>query len=161
VREVADPETVVTARRPRARLLGQEGPVVVQPRDREPTEAEDMHTDIQWRRGLLVLATVGVVACTGAEPEVLALASDVGSPTNDPTITVSDNEFGPDELVVEAGTEVTWEWQGEAEHDVVGANFESPRQASGTFTHTFEEPGTYTFVCSPHAGMTGTVHVVP
>ena len=120
-----------------------------------------MHSNSQWRRGLLVLASVGVVACAGTEPEVLALADDVGSATDDPTITVSDNEFGPDELVIAAGTEVTWVWQGESEHDVVGAGFESPLQASGTFTQTFEETGTYTFVCSPHGDMTGTVHVVP
>ena len=119
----------------------------------------DRHS--QWRRGLVVLAAAGAVACSGTEPEMLALADDVGSATDDPTITVSDNEFGPDELVVTAGTEVTWDWQGESEHDVVGPDFESPLQASGTFTHTFEETGTYTFVCSPHGGMTGTVHVVP
>jgi plastocyanin len=120
-----------------------------------------MHMDSQWRRGLLVLAAAGVVACAGTEPEVLALAENVGSVTDDPTITVLDNEFGPEELVVTAGTEVTWDWQGESEHDVVGPGFASPLQASGTFTHTFEEAGTYTFVCSPHGGMTGTVHVVP
>ncbi len=120
-----------------------------------------MCSDSRWRHGLLALATVGVMACADAEPEVLALAEDVGSATHDPTITVSDNEFGPDELVVQAGTEVTWDWQGGSAHDVVGPDFESPLQDSGTFTHTFEEAGTYTFVCSPHAGMTGTVHVLP
>jgi len=116
----------------------------------------------QWRREIVVVvAAAAAVSCSGTEPELLALADDVGSATDDPTITVLDNEFGPDELVVAAGTEVTWEWQGESEHDVVGPDFESPLQASGTFTHTFEETGTYTFVCSPHGGMTGTVHVVP
>jgi len=120
-----------------------------------------MRTHNQWRHGLLVLAAAGVVACADVEPEVLALADDVASVTDDPTITVSDNEFGPDELTVTAGTEVTWEWQGESEHDVVGPGFQSALQASGTFTHTFEEAGTYTFVCSPHRGMTGTVHVLP
>lgn len=120
-----------------------------------------MHINSRLRHGLLVLAAAAVAGCADVEPEVLALADDVGSVTDDPTITVTDNEFGPEELVVQAGTEVTWDWQGEAEHDVVGPGFESPLQASGTFTHTFEEAGTYTFVCSPHGGMTGSVHVLP
>ena len=120
-----------------------------------------MYRDSQWRRGILVLAAAGLVACSGTEPAVVALAVDVDSATDDPTILVLDNEFEPDEIVVAAGTEVTWEWQGESEHDVVGPDFESPLQASGIFTHTFEESGTYTFACTPHGGMTGTVHVVP
>ena len=120
-----------------------------------------METHRRRRTGLLLLVGAGLAACGGAEPQVLALAEGVGPVTTDPTIAVLDNEFGPEELVVEAGTEVTWDWQGESSHDVVGPDFESPLQTSGTFTHTFEEAGTYTFVCSPHGGMSGTVHVVP
>ena len=47
------------------------------------------------------------VACSGPEPEVLTLADDVGSATDDPTITVSDNQLGP------SGTAVHLEWLAE------------------------------------------------
>jgi plastocyanin len=118
-----------------------------------------MHQSMRlWGAGAL---TVVLVACGGTQPEVMELASDVGPITGETTIAVVDNDFEPDELVVEVGTEVSWEWRGQAEHNVLGPDFESPLQSSGTFTHTFDREGTYTFVCGPHGGMTGTIHVVP
>ena len=109
---------------------------------------------------LLTVTAVTVVACGGHEPQLVALEADVGPPTDSPTIAVTDNDFEPDEVVVEVGTEVTWVWEGESEHDVVGSGFESDLKTTGTFTHTFDEPGSYTFVCAPHRGMQATVHVI-
>ena len=113
------------------------------------------------RACLLGMLAAAVAGCGGAEAGVTALADDVGAVSPDPTVAVVDNAFEDDEIVVEAGTEVAWEWRGDSEHDVVGPGFDSDLQATGTFAHTFDEPGTYTYVCTPHGGMTGTVHVVP
>jgi len=109
---------------------------------------------------LLTAMAIAVVACGSHEPQLAVVEADVGPPTDAPTIAVTDNDFEPEEVVVEVGTEVTWEWDGESEHDVVGPGFESELKTTGTFTHTFDEPGSYTFICTPHRGMQGTVHVL-
>ncbi len=84
-----------------------------------------------------------------------------GTPVADPVITIEDMKFVNGTVTVEAGTTVTWEWNdGSMEHNVVFEEFESPLQAEGTFTHTFEEPGTFEYHCQPHPFMTGTIFVV-
>lgn len=74
--------------------------------------------------------------------------------------------FGPAAVAVSSGTTVTWEWTGEGgDHNVSGSdgNFDSETagEEGHTFEHTFEESGTYTYVCTPHeaVGMLGAIHV--
>jgi plastocyanin len=74
-------------------------------------------------------------------------------------VAVRDYEFEPASLTVEAGATVTWAWDGRAPHDVMGQGFESKDQSSGTFSHTFEQPGTYIYECTIHPGMEGTIVV--
>jgi plastocyanin len=76
-----------------------------------------------------------------------------------PAVAVRDYEFEPASLTVEAGATVTWAWDGRAPHDVMGQGFESKDQSSGTFSHTFEQPGTYIYECTIHPGMEGTIVV--
>lgn len=110
----------------------------------------------------LAMAALMLAACADAGPTpAAALPDEVGSVDADPTIAVGDNWFAPEELVVEAGTEVTWGWEGRAVHDVAGDGFESDILAEGSFAHTFEAEGAYHYVCTLHPGMEGTVYVVP
>jgi plastocyanin len=44
-------------------------------------------------------------------------------------------------------------------HNVVFSDAASPEQATGTFRPTFDQPGTYTYVCTVHAFMEGVVIV--
>ena len=76
-----------------------------------------------------------------------------------PAVAVRDYEFEPASLTVEAGATVTWGWEGRSPHDVVGQGFESEDQSSGTFRHTFEQPGTYAYECTIHPGMEGSIVV--
>ena len=48
----------------------------------------------------------------------------------------------------------------EALEGLVGDGFESDTQLDGTFEHGFDSPGTYTYVCTLHPGMDGTVIAV-
>jgi plastocyanin len=41
----------------------------------------------------------------------------------------------------------------------VGQGFDSNDQSSGTFRHTFDEPGTYPYECTIHPGMGGRIVV--
>lgn len=76
--------------------------------------------------------------------------------------------FAPPAIQVDVGTTVTWEWSGAGgTHNVVEADehFSSgaatPSEGT-TFEHTFEETGTYRYVCEPHVGMgmVGAIDVV-
>jgi plastocyanin len=90
-------------------------------------------------------------------------AIDHGNP-GDPVVAVSevtvrDFRFAPDAIEVPVGTTVTWRWEGDHDHNVVGDGFESPVQDEGTFTHTFAEPGTSDYRCTVHPFMRGKVVV--
>ena len=76
-------------------------------------------------------------------------------------VAAKDNRFTPPAIQVAAGTTVTWAFKdGFVPHDVAGDGWTSgePRR-SGTFTHTFDRPGTYPYRCTVHDGMTGRVVV--
>jgi plastocyanin len=103
-----------------------------------------------------------VLAACGSDDaaEVAEVPDDVGPVDADPTVAVRDDVFVAEELVVEVGTEVTWEWEGRSAHDVVGDGFDSGVLTEGTFTHTFESGGSYAYTCRLHPGMDGVVHVL-
>jgi len=75
--------------------------------------------------------------------------------------------FDPAAIAVPSGTTVTWEWTGEGgSHDVVSQDdgpldAETAAEEGHTYSHTFEESGTFIYSCTPHesAGMKGAVHV--
>jgi plastocyanin len=80
------------------------------------------------------------------------------------TITIDNFTFGPQTLTITPGTTVTWINHDEEPHTVVNSG--NPRQfKSGAldtddkFTFTFDKAGTYTYFCSIHPHMTGTVVV--
>ncbi|MPZ99838.1 MAG: hypothetical protein GEU80_10980 [Dehalococcoidia bacterium] len=101
---------------------------------------------------LAVLALVALVGCgeslDDAEPEVGATQ-----------VTVEDNEFSARVIQVPPGTEVTWTWDANNDHNVVGDGFQSDAQQDGTFAHAFADPGTYDYRCTLHGSMTGRVIV--
>lgn len=79
------------------------------------------------------------------------------------------NQFTPDELTVEPGTPVRFVWLSgghnvAVESQPADANWSGhdPTEGRGfSHEHTFEVPGRYEYVCTPHRGygMTGTVVV--
>jgi plastocyanin len=98
----------------------------------------------------LALIAVGCSSPGSAEPR---------PSVEGPAVAVRDYELEPATITVEAGDTVTWVWEGRAPHDVVGQGFESRDQSSGTFRHTFDEPGTYAYECTIHPGMEGSIVV--
>jgi plastocyanin len=77
-------------------------------------------------------------------------------------VAAKDNKFTPGAIQVAVGTEVTWEFKDRfVPHDVTGDGWASGEpQRSGTYTHTFNQPGTYPYRCTLHDGMDGRVVVV-
>jgi plastocyanin len=71
--------------------------------------------------------------------------------------------FQPAEVTVSAGDTVTWTNNDSVAHDVTADSFSSG-DAGGmspgdTFEQTFDEAGTFDYVCTVHPGMEGTVVV--
>jgi plastocyanin len=103
--------------------------------------------------GLALAAT----ACGGS-----GSGSSSGS---DNEVKVIDSKFEPDQVKVGVGDTVTWSFQGNIDHNVtpVGDNRStwkaSKTQKDGTFEQTFEQAGTYAYICTIHPGMKGTVTV--
>jgi plastocyanin len=65
-------------------------------------------------------------------------------------------------VTVAAGETVTWSHEGGLPHTVTAEDgaFDSGDLSGGdTFSHTFEEAGSFPYVCSIHPDMTGTVEV--
>lgn len=103
---------------------------------------------------LALLAAAAITACEEEPPDPTPESAVAGT-----EVDVVDNRFEPEVLSVEPGDTVTWTWQGQNPHDVVGDVFGSDIQTTGTFTHTFEDPGEYDYVCTIHRGMVGVIVV--
>lgn len=107
-------------------------------------------------------------------PLVTVAQSDKTFPANGKveTVIALDNNFLPEALTVEAGTEVVWTNNGRNDHDVTpvdGLNAAAWGVKSevfvpkATYSHVFDQPGTYPYFCTIHgtakAGMVGTIVV--
>ena len=93
----------------------------------------------------------------------LAPAPQVHSAPANVHIAIIDYAFEPAEQAITAGESITWQNDGQELHNVfdLAGTWESPALSSGqTYTFMFTTPGTYTYVCSIHSGMLGTITVV-
>jgi plastocyanin len=107
--------------------------------------------------GLLALAlgACGSSGATTTDTTQAPAAADQG-----PTVTIKDLAYAPETLTVPAGATVTWAWRdGAVAHDVKGDGFQSKVTSEGTFSHRFDQPGTYPYLCTLHPNMTGTIEV--
>lgn len=118
------------------------------------------------------LSLFALAGCAGLGGD----GNDFGDPverTGEDTVDVTvgaDNglSYDPGNVVIEVGTTVVWEWTGRGGgHNVVEVDEEAfaselVDEAGYTFEYTFEEPGEYEYVCTPHQtqGMNGRVEVV-
>lgn len=80
------------------------------------------------------------------------------------SVAIANFAFVSDPITISAGDTVTWTNDDSAVHDVMSTNGDwgSGVMATGvSFSHTFTDAGTYTYLCSLHPYMTGTVVVSP
>jgi len=79
-----------------------------------------------------------------------------------PRIVVKNFMFQPMSLTVKAGSTVIWTNMDEEPHTVVSSSGQFRSNALDTkdsFSFKFDKPGTYSFVCSIHPQMVGTIIV--
>ena len=83
--------------------------------------------------------------------------------TGNVSVSLSNFAFSPATITITSGSTVTWTNLDSAPHTVTAddtSQFSSGTLAQGgTFVHTFDTPGTYTYHCSIHTSMKGTVIV--
>lgn len=76
------------------------------------------------------------------------------------TVKLKPAVFEPNKTTIKVGESVKWEWEGGVQHNVNGDGFKSELQKKGTFSHTFDEAGTFAYKCDVHpTTMKGTVVV--
>ena len=109
----------------------------------------------------LALAAALVLAGCGDDGGGGAAAAAAAPVTGVTRVAAKDNRFTPPAVQVPAGTTVTWAFEdGLVPHDVTGDGWRSgDPQRKGTFAHTFDRPGTYSYRCTVHDGMNGRVVV--
>ena len=106
------------------------------------------------------------VVVTGNSDVTTTFTVTVTAPPASADVSVQDNFFDDEYVVVAAGGTVTWTWAGSNPHDVTwvsGGFSDSPTQVAGTHSVTFNTPGTYVYYCTVHgsstSGMRGTIVV--
>jgi plastocyanin len=114
---------------------------------------------------LVVIVVVIIIAAAIVLTSPKTNNSNVPSDTNHVSIT-SAFSFDPPSLTIHVGDNVTWTNNANTVHTVSsdsGSNesFLSPALSKGdTYTHQFNKIGTFTYHCSIHPSMTGTIIVI-
>jgi plastocyanin len=107
--------------------------------------------------GMISIFTVGGAAAPAATP-----ASSPESGASAPAVEIKGFAFNPATITVPAGTTVTWTNQDAAPHTATAddKSFDTGRLDQGqSGSFTFDTPGTYTYTCTFHPNMKGTVVV--
>lgn len=88
------------------------------------------------------------------EPPPVAVAAGPGS------VTIADFSFSPGSVTVNVGDTVTWTNTGKEDHTATGDGFDTGLLSRGqSGSHTFSSAGSFSYVCTPHPFMKGTVVV--
>lgn len=123
-----------------------------------------------WAILVSVVAMIMMIAgCTSYSPPSTPPATTQPQVTGAPTVTIQSFAFSPATITVPRGTTVTWVNRDSASHTIVsdaqgsgvqGALFTSSSLGNGTnYSFKFDNPGTYSYFCSIHPSMKGTVIV--
>lgn len=119
-----------------------------------------MRRVIRIGRGIgAAVATLAMTAACGSDSDPGAGTDTAQDPS---TVVLEDIAFKPASLSVKTGDTVTWRFEDKGiPHNVVANDetFKSDIKDSGTFEHTFDKAGTFTYSCTVHPGMNGTVKV--
>ncbi len=109
---------------------------------------------------------IGLAACGGGAGSGSPAPASAPAPAG-PTVDVKvvDKAFQPTEVTIAAGTTVVWTNAGQLAHTVTATDgsfkTDGNLNSGQVFEHTFDAPGTFTYLCAIHAEMQGTVVVTP
>jgi plastocyanin len=111
---------------------------------------------------------VQTVTASASGLPVVVFTASASSPPTSIAVTVADNFFAPENVVVQVDGTVTWTWGANVsfEHNVTYVSGPTPRPAdsatkrTGTHSSVMTTVGLYQYVCTLHSGMDGTIRVV-
>ena len=86
------------------------------------------------------------------------------SQTGEVSVNISGFKFDPASITVKVGTTVTWTNLDTAAHTVTaddGSWTSDSLKQGATYSHTFDQAGTYTYKCNFHPTMVGTIVIQP
>lgn len=117
----------------------------------------------------LVIALAVAAACGGGSdsPVTPIIPSTPSNPIATTSVSLQDNAFNPENIVVLPSSVVTFTNNDHITHNVIFTNpniqsITDPGWTSGNRTTTMPATaGTYSYTCTIHAGMNGTVKVQP
>lgn len=106
--------------------------------------------------GIVLTAAAAALALTPSGRSARAATADVTIADN----TFTDSAAATLTTTITAGDAVLWTWTGSAPHSVTADDnsFDDPTgsfKTSGTFSHTFNTPGTYAYYCRVHGAPDG------
>jgi plastocyanin len=110
------------------------------------------------------IALLCAISCLNLSAFALADdTKDAGTSKQNP-IEIKDFAFNPQTITVRSGEKITWTNRDEEPHTIVSVEKQFKKSSAldtdQTFTITAGAPGTYTYFCSVHPKMTGTIIVV-
>ncbi len=112
-----------------------------------------------WRA--VAALVLGLVVLVGQPGDVLAADAQVS--IVQPSDALS-QRYDPSSVTVSAGSTVTWTNNGATSATVTSPDglFDSDTiAAGGSFSHTFDTPGTFRYFCVPYPHMKGVITVTP
>ena len=113
-----------------------------------------------------VVALIALLAGVACGDDSDQQGGTQAAPSGDVSIEILNFQFTPPNTTVKPGSKVTWTNGDTAAHSIQDtsprATPVSPDMAKdATFSITYEQPGSYPYVCGIHQYMTGTVTVAP
>ncbi len=102
---------------------------------------------------------VMVAGCTSSSNTNPAPVTSTASQNN---VSIQNYAFSPSTLTIQKGANVTWTNYDSVQHHVVSDSsaFSSPLLNKGdTYTHQFNNTGSFSYICSIHPYMKGTIVV--
>ncbi|MBV4356864.1 cupredoxin domain-containing protein [Pinibacter aurantiacus] len=110
---------------------------------------------------LIVLwSTLIVISCS--KDSGYGSSSNSGNNQGNNTVSMQYTQYDPSTITVKAGTTITWINNDNMDHTVTAndGSFDSGTiKQGGKYTHTFSTAGTFSYHCTFHANMKGSVVV--
>jgi plastocyanin len=114
------------------------------------------------RRVLYVASIATLLVAILAGKQTTVTATSAAPPAAGAEVKIDNFSFTPATLTVPVGTQITWTNRDDIPHTVVTDDNTVKSKALDTdekFTYTFTKPGTYSYFCSIHPKMKGTIVV--
>lgn len=121
------------------------------------------HASTEWTLGPNAGQNTVQASAAGVTGSPITFNATAVVPTPAPSavsVSVEDFFFNPTSARLAVGGTVTWNWGGAVGHNVTfTSGSSSSTQTSGSFSRTFPSAGSFSYRCTIHAQMNGTINV--